>query len=203
MKLFRFHLSTLLLASIFAGAAMGVWFASAVWQRQYSLAVEGLPSQRAAMAFDANRTHLFVCQNGEAYLFDLASKRALWQRSFYTQAYGDAAARFSTDGSLIELGFPEDQSPTEMQIHRARFLSVADGMDVERPTSVAPWRTDYYLVRRWDDDIDDPQMSKIRVRPSPEFFRYLRVTRGISPDGREVCDGAMIFSLQNHALGKS
>src|SRR5438270_13545432 len=110
MKLFRFHLSTLLLAVIFAGAAMGLWFASAVWQRQYSLAVEGLPSQRVALAFDANHSHLFVCQNGEAYLFDLASKRCLWQRAFYTRAFDDASVRFSADNTLIELGFPEDEN---------------------------------------------------------------------------------------------
>jgi len=83
MTLPRFHLSTLLLLCVFAGACVGLRLSPSVWKEEKSI-LEGVPATGigytvTAVAFDSTGTRLFVGTGG-SYLLDVKSKQILWRK---------------------------------------------------------------------------------------------------------------------------
>jgi|ERR1043165_262546 hypothetical protein len=85
IKFPRFHLSTLLLLCIFAGAAMGIYFQRATWRLDFSLPLDdrAVPSlyYQACVLCDRNDDTLLVMKWDKLYAFDLKSRTLRWERA--------------------------------------------------------------------------------------------------------------------------
>jgi len=107
MKLPRFHLSTLLLACVFAGALIGLWLAPPVWQRHFVIA---LPSTNAthkdrlvgAVAFNRKGTFLFAQEIYQRRcLIELQTQKIIWDVPNDTGIFA-MFARFVEDDATIQ-----------------------------------------------------------------------------------------------------
>ncbi len=124
----RFHLSTLLLLSIFCGAIVGLWLTPPVWQEQFQYL---FPTPRRSGSFHENyvqllainpeATLLYAQDSERSHLVDLVSKRILWTVNT-TYSIRSGIANFSKDREQIQVVDREDLRVYSFSIQNGKLL---------------------------------------------------------------------------------